>query len=247
MFEAIYKTTKESIIERLSSPLMGSFVIAWCLWNYKFFVILFSKAGVTHTFHLIESIVFPDFTTTIVKGAILPLATALAYIFIYPYPALKVYEFTLQRQRASNKVRQQIEDETPLTVEESRSIRAKAIALEKELEETADRLNQEITTLKADLQRARRSPKKGDDLPESQTSPLDALQLELMKNLNQAGGNVTQSHLIGVSSEPRVKAEFALGELVRLGLLERGFNHEIDEPTYEFTHEGRRKFIEHVG
>lgn len=244
MFEDLYKSTKESIVERLSSPLIGSFALAWCLWNYKFLVILFSNAGVTQTFHLIESIAFPDATTIVFRGVLFPIATAMSYVFLYPYPALKVYEFTLQRQRASNKVRQQIEDETPLTVEESRAIRAKAITREKELEETIDRLNKEIATLKADLQRSRRTVKKDPDLAEARSTPVDPLQLELLNSLDKLEGSSSESSLISKSSRPRVQTEFALGELVRLGLLETGFDYENSERTYQFTHEGRRALIE---
>lgn len=247
MFEDIYKSTKQNIIERLSSPLIGSFVVAWGLWNYKFLVILFSNAGVTQTFNLVEKIAFPDATTIVLKGAVLPLATAILYIFIYPYPALKVYEFTLQRQRASNEVRQKIEDETLLTLEESRVIRANAIAREKELEESIDRLNKEISTLKADLQRSRKPAKKGLDLAEIRPISLEPLQLALLKALDQFNGRSSEAELIRKLSQPRVQTEFALGELVRLGFMETGFDYESNERTYEFTHEGRRALIQSAG
>jgi len=118
MVDEILKSAKAQISERIASPLIGSFVISWCLWNYKFLVILFSSASVSQTFALIDKIAFPTFWALVLNGILLPILTAVAYIFAYPYPAKYVYEFTRRRQKEINEVRQRIEDETLLTIEE---------------------------------------------------------------------------------------------------------------------------------
>src|SRR4029453_10496719 len=66
----------------------------------------------------------------------------------YPYPARFVYGFTHRRQREINKLRQQIEDETPLTIEESRKLRAQYPEIDRRKQETIDRLNKEIEQLR---------------------------------------------------------------------------------------------------
>jgi hypothetical protein len=154
MIDDILKSTKEQLLERISSPIIGSFVIAWSLWNYKFFVILFSAASVTKTFDLINSIVFPTTGDLILRGAVLPALTAAAYIFLYPYPALFVFKYTKERQREQNAIRQQIENETLLTEEESRAVHAKVREVVSAHREEVDQLNKEIERLTADLKAA---------------------------------------------------------------------------------------------
>ena len=148
MVDEIVKSAKAQLSERIASPLIGSFAISWCLWNYKFLVILFSYASVSHTFVLVDTIVFPSIWLLIFNGVLFPAATTFAYIFVYPYPAKYVYEFTRHRQKEINEVRQRIEDETLLTIEESRKIRAEVIQTEKAHQEIVDRLNGEISRLK---------------------------------------------------------------------------------------------------
>lgn len=126
MIDEIMKSAKDSLLDRLSNPLLGSFILSWCLWNYKFLVILFSAASVTTTFKLVDSTAFPDTYTVFTQGLAFPMLTAMAYIFIYPYPAKFVYGFTGRRQREINELRRLIDNETPLTLEESRAIRAES-------------------------------------------------------------------------------------------------------------------------
>jgi len=223
MIDDLIKSTKDSIAERLASPLTGSFVVAWCVWNYKFLVILFSSAGLTQTFNLIDKIAFSNPTDLLLKGAVYPLVSALLYVFVYPYPTRAVYEFTLLRQREKNLLRQKIENETPLTLEESRRIRTEFSLLERKYREVEDRLNSEIKT--------------------PNLIPLAPLQYELLRILEQSKGTETEEAIISKSSQPRVQTEFSIGELVRLGLIETGFDSEISERTYMFTHEGRRALL----
>ena len=245
MIDDLIKSTKDSIAERLASPLTGSFVVAWCVWNYKFLVILFSSAGLTQTFNLIDKIAFSNPTDLLLKGAVYPLVSALLYVFVYPYPTRAVYEFTLLRQREKNLLRQKIENETPLTLEESRRIRTEFSLLERKYREVEDRLNSEIKELKVALEQAQKPETMGFDSGDKTPNliPLAPLQYELLRILEQSKGTETEEAIISKSSQPRVQTEFSIGELVRLGLIETGFDSEISERTYMFTHEGRRALL----
>jgi len=249
MLGELLKSAKESLIERLSSPLLGSFALSWCLWNYKFLVILFSSASVSTTFKLVDSIAFPDIYTLLIRGLLLPALTAAAYIFIYPYPARFIYGFTRRRQREINELRRQIENETPLTLEESRTIRAEIFQLERKNQETIDRLNGEITRLNSELQGARLTPSEKEAMQPNDSAKLEALsqtQLALLRSLEKAGGKAVESHLIRESAEPKVKTEFDIGELEKRKLVHRNYDQAEAEYTFEFTHEGRRAFLDHV-
>ena len=249
MLDELLKSAKESLMERLASPLLGSFALSWCLWNYKFLVVLFSNASVPTTFKLVDSIAFPDTYTLLIRGFLLPALTAAAYIFVYPYPAKFIYGFTRRRQREVNELRKQIENETPLTLQESRTIRAEIFQLEKKNQETIDRLNGEITRLNLELQSARLPPPEKEAVLPNDRPKREALsltQLALLQSLEQAGGKALESYLTRKSAEPKVKTEFDIGELEGRGLLHKNYDRQESQYTYEFTHEGRRAFLEHT-
>ncbi len=43
MLEEFSKTVKAQLYERANSPLIGSFLIAWCIWNHRFIMVLLSE------------------------------------------------------------------------------------------------------------------------------------------------------------------------------------------------------------
>lgn len=243
MFEEIIKSSRTSLSERLASPLMGSFVISWCIWNYKFLVILFSLASVTKTFELIDSVAFPDTSTLLLRGAIFPALTAAIYIFLYPYPAKFVFEFTRNRQKEINDIRRRIEDETPLTLEESRKIRSELHRREKEHVEEIDRKDEEIGRLKAEIASLRSpptlTPVKKKPITASTISVTENSQLGVLKLIEKAGGKMWQKSILDQNKNSKMKTEYDLGELERLKLLKKNFDPMHSDYSFEFTHEGR--------
>ncbi|MBI3898448.1 MAG: hypothetical protein HY308_09150 [Gammaproteobacteria bacterium] len=157
MVEELAKSVRQQIEERLSSPLLGTFAISWSLWNYKFFVVLFSSASVTRTFALIDTLVFPDIQSLLLRGLLYPLLTTAAYIFLYPYPARVVYRAVQITQKRLVDERRAIEGQTLLTIQESRLIRAEREQFETAHINEIDRKNNEIDRLRSELA-ALRSP-----------------------------------------------------------------------------------------
>lgn len=245
MFEEIIKSTQSHVNERLSSPLIGSFAFAWCLWNYKFLVVLFSSASVSQTFHLIDGLVFPDTATMLFRGFLYPLISALAYIFLYPYPAKFVYRFSRNRQKEINDIRRQIEDETPLTLEESRKIRSDVLRIENDHLQEMDRKNREIERLNGQLvnQSSSSSAEAPKQKNEVSTTFLDPSQLFMLHLVDKNNGEVDEDVLLQQSPEKRVQAEYDLGELINLKLLTRKYDQEQHEYVVKFTHEGRRALL----
>ena len=244
MLDDILKSTREIALERLASPILGSFSVAWCLWNYKFLVILFSSATVSTTFSLIETVAFPNTWTLFCRGLLLPALTTAVYIFVYPYPARFVYGFVRRRQREINELRQLIENETPLTLEESRRIRAEVQVLEARYREQLDQAGNEIARLKAEVQVATK-PGPATPTPASpDTHAITQSQLALLLLLEQRGGQMSHEGFVRHNKAPKVKTEFDLGELEKAGLLHKNYDQGEEDYTYTFTHEGRRVVVE---
>jgi hypothetical protein len=244
----LLSSAKETIIERFSSPLLGSFIIAWGLWNYKFLVILFSAASITQTFQLIESISFPNAATVWLQGIILPLLSALAYVFVYPFPAKFIYTFRLKRQREVNEVRRLIEEETLLTLEQSRAIRAELASLQHKNQENIDKLNAEISRLKSELDIAQKEQLNTAEIStaEKPDGAIEISQLELLRQIANSKIKAFETTLIKSSVTSKTKTEFDLGELQRKELVSREYDHGINSQgyIYDLTHEGRRVLLD---
>ena len=54
MFEDIYNAIKATLYERVSSPFISSFILSWCVFNYKILFILFSNMETRYKFYEIE-------------------------------------------------------------------------------------------------------------------------------------------------------------------------------------------------
>ncbi|MDF2073170.1 hypothetical protein P2Q70_01095 [Pseudomonas mendocina] len=118
----IFDSIGAAIKDRFTNPLTGAFIVSWLIWNYKVVVILVSDMKPYVKFSYVQNHLYPDSLSVVVWGVLVPLATALAYIIIYPHPSRWVYEYALKQSRENRKVRHKVEDETPLSVEESRKI-----------------------------------------------------------------------------------------------------------------------------
>lgn len=118
----IFDSIGAAVKDRFTNPLTGAFIISWLIWNYKLVVILISDMKPYVKFAYVQNNLYPDYMSALVWGVLVPLATALAYIIIYPYPSRWVYEYALKQSRENRKIRHKVEDETPLSVEESRKI-----------------------------------------------------------------------------------------------------------------------------
>jgi len=83
--------------ERTTNPLTSAFAISWSLWNYKFFVLLFSELSPAKTFAQIDAL-YPRPKTYWENGLLYPALTAVFYVFVYPYITSWVVTFYRRRQ-----------------------------------------------------------------------------------------------------------------------------------------------------
>lgn len=148
MFSDIVKTVKVQLYERVSSPLIGAFVISWGLWNYKFLLVLIDKSKIENKLLIIDYVIYPTWHTYVYWNFLGPLATALLMIYLYPIPARKVFEYSRKQQVELKKIQQKIEDDTPMTLEEGRAIRQEALKLEIEFHSQLKKKDEEISDLK---------------------------------------------------------------------------------------------------
>jgi chromosome segregation ATPase len=137
--------------ERLVNPFTASFLLSWPLWNFKFFLVFFSDADVVLKLKLLSTVVYPTPYDALFLGFLGPALTAFFYVFMYPVPTHWVMNFSLRQKKKLNQLRQSIDDETPLTLEESREIRRRYKEGIKILEDDAEAKLQQIKELRGEL------------------------------------------------------------------------------------------------
>ena len=176
MIEDVTKSIESSLYDRVSSPLFGAFTLSWGVWNYKLLLTLLSSMNVQSKIEHIETVLYSDYQALILIGFIYPLITSVLFILIYPFPAKFIYQYWHSQQIQLKTIKQNIEDETPLTIEESREIRREILNLESQYEAELnrrsaenDRLRELVKELENDLLNANNKLKTTNP-PSSQTN-----------------------------------------------------------------------------
>lgn len=117
-----WKDFKFQISERLTNPLLGSFIASWFIWNWNLPLVLLFGNGYSERLQVVQSLID-------VSGAYYfqlwayPLVSAGVFILVYPFVARLVYWYWESQQKKIKAMRQKIEDETPITQEEATRLR----------------------------------------------------------------------------------------------------------------------------
>lgn len=131
----IVNSFKAHLYERTSSPLIGTFIFYWFICNYKLIMVMLDgDMKINEKFDLIKTL-YPQniytpwegfdihYSTLLGNGLLMPLLITLIYIFFIPYPAKFIYKFWKNKQKEIQEIKQKIDDETPLTKEQSLKIK----------------------------------------------------------------------------------------------------------------------------
>ena len=226
----LLKTIKAQLYDRLSSPLTFSFSLAWLFWNYRIIVILLSTLSPPDKFFAIELLSL-EYERPILYWlchlAIGPVCTAAAYIFIVPWLEQYVFEFTLNRKKALKKLRQKIEDDTPISEDEARELRALSDNLYREHRAALKDRDEEIARLKVAMRQLQEHPRiepEGDSQrTSSESETLSPAQEELLRYVatqSDGGSYATFGQLVEISGEKQIKVQYNLDVLLRRNLIE---------------------------
>jgi hypothetical protein len=135
--------------DRLVSPLSGAFMVSWLVVNYKFILVFFGGMRTRDKITYVASDIFPDGLTILLSGAVYPLLGAFVYVYLYPLISIKVLDYTLTQNRKHQAVRQKIDMETPLTVEESVVLKKEINQRIQEIEAALEAKAQQVRDLKS--------------------------------------------------------------------------------------------------
>ncbi|MCK5459641.1 hypothetical protein KAI52_00835 [Candidatus Parcubacteria bacterium] len=121
MLHEFQKSIKAVLYDKLTSPLTGTFFFSWFAWNWRlvYYVILGDNTrNIIERMEYIEGY-FLDFHYIVSR----PVISTAVLIIIYPFITTFAYWVTLKFRKWKKEIKNEIEDETPLSVKESRKIK----------------------------------------------------------------------------------------------------------------------------
>lgn len=127
MLDDIKSSIKAKLYDFTYTPFMSSVVVSWIILNHKYLLIYFGDAPLEQKLVVLNAYNFScPLTNMVIPYAMniwFPIIFGLFYVFVYPLISERFYEYTLEKTKKLKKIKQKIEDETPITQEEARKIR----------------------------------------------------------------------------------------------------------------------------
>lgn len=282
MIANVMNSIKAKLYERNSSPLLGAFVLSWCIWNFRLLMVIFSEATIQDKLSLIENkktayidyFVFDncaswkilcDIHPYLTQGILLPLISAIAFIFVYPKPAKWIYSYWRTEQKNLREERQKIEDEELLSEEESREVKLDALKavsiVSEEYEKKIDELNTKIDLLNREnhshletikeLNREAQEPTNELVLEKSENNQptISELEYAILNEISDQPQGCSQDEIVGFiefhfdGKKDKDEVIYTTERLNQRGLV--GSFYTGGESIYEITHEGRGELLKY--
>lgn len=124
-FKDIWNSLRLSVIDRLGNPLLGSFCIAWAAWNFRILVIVLGSGDWKPKLDYIDKVLMKSQIDWLVHGYLIPLAFAIAWVFILPYIFRRVLVFHREQAATTAKAVMIAEGKQPIGAEEANKLRLK--------------------------------------------------------------------------------------------------------------------------
>jgi len=127
MLKDVQNSIKAKLYDFTYSPFMSSMIISWIIINHKYILIYMASYDLDKKLSLLKQYDFTWHTTWFhvpwVFNIWILILFGLFYTFLYPIASKRFYEFTLEKNKELKKIKKDIEDITPITQEEARTLR----------------------------------------------------------------------------------------------------------------------------
>lgn len=140
MLKELQDSVKARLYDFQSTPFLASVIISWILINHKYLMIYFSDYDLEEKIILLDCL-YDSYLLKALCFYVLPILFGLFYVFIYPKINKYFYDFTLQKRKELKKIKQKIEDETPLSQKEANELMQTNFTLQDEKDELYRKYN----------------------------------------------------------------------------------------------------------
>jgi len=150
MISELTKSINSTLYERVTSPLFGTFMLSWAIWNWKIiYLTLFvsaDKVKVTKIEYISSN--YSDIHLLVTY----PIVSTFFLLTVFPFIANAAYWSHLKFQKWKTDKKHQVELSQLLTLKQSIQIRTDIAEQEKEFNELLTSKNSEIESLKTQLE-----------------------------------------------------------------------------------------------
>jgi hypothetical protein len=245
----LIKSFKAQLYDRVTSPLLSSFLISWVAWNHRiFFVLTTSDLKLKERFDFADNLLYPTWKEVLGRGLMWPLLSALALLFLYPIPGRWVYEYVRKEQKRLKEIQQRIDDDTPITQQEAKELRAALRKADADFQKELAARDEVIVRLKSELAKTEQTsetptdPSPSGDINKGlrlSGERIDEKQIALLRRVAESPDGLTASLALRYSDEDPVIAQYNLDELVKRSFVVyvRAFSNVPSK--YKATAEGR--------
>jgi len=132
MIDDFKKSISATLYERTTSPLFGTFLFSWIVWNWKIILALFFTT--TEELKMTKFEYIDLKLLNVYDGLIFPIVSTLLILTLYAWLAEQAYKLWLFFDKRKNDFKNAIEKQKLLTVEQSMKLRLELSKKEEEFE-----------------------------------------------------------------------------------------------------------------
>ncbi|EKB7281572.1 hypothetical protein OOY67_004115 [Vibrio parahaemolyticus] len=164
MVDEFFTSIKAYLYDRASSPLLGALIVGLFVWNLKIVMLFFSSTSYSvkvweidhfyaQPFFMFKAFGFEEWALSnyICCVYVMPMFTALFYIYVFPFFSHKVFEHSYNKQIALNNARKKLQGSEVLTQEEKAEVMSQLEKMKLKSRQENLQLKQEITELESQL------------------------------------------------------------------------------------------------
>ncbi len=245
------KSVNAVLYERLTSPLYGTFVFTWLVWNWKIPYVTFFISEDQLEITKIEYI--SNLVMNWSHVIALPLMSTAILVLIMPFISNGAYWVSIRFDKWKYDQKNKIEDKQMLSLEKSMELKKTMRELETYYSTELDKKDEEIKNLKSEIEVMQKDkdnapkPNSDDILNEIDQNEFDDFSDEEFENLIS---NQIFKENIDIISNQIVKGDYlptsnmdrkAMPYFLANGLVEKGSNNE-----YVFTEKGKEALKRHL-
>lgn len=231
--EEIKKSISAILYERTTSPLFGTFIFSWLIWNWKIPYLSFFVSENKLKINKIEYIItnYNDICYLISY----PLISTIILLTIIPFFSNGAYWLSIKFENWKLEQKNLIESKQLLTVEQSIELREQILKQEERFSKLVQDKNLEIEALKKQIN-SDKTEEKSEEISDNSNSELEKL-AERIKNGSdelKAFNNINRA----IQNNYRIQPDENTTKLITL--LESYDIIHKPEALYKFTETGRR-------
>ena len=241
MIEDFKKSVNNVLYERLVSPLFGTFIFSWCVWNWKIIYLTLFVDNAEVAGHKIDFIISNYYDN---KDLFLwPIISTLVLLLIYPFLAIGAYYVSLRFKKWKIDIRNTQENLQVLNIEDSielrENIRNQAIRFDNLLSGK----NKEIESLKTTIENYKKQL--GAINKGVSELPIESREDVYLEEYNQLKTNAKLFELFGKIA-PRAQRELTMfTETLKLSTADRKmFDYFLANDLIERVKSNQYKFTE---